>query len=178
MSDQNVVKLSEGQMECLRLVLAGFEAKEIARKLLISPHTVVERLRAARRILNAQTSREAARIFADMEGHASHNRNVYNPIGIESPPAMLTSTPLDQPKGLMGNEYKGLHVSEMQMSFHVGASRRMWKFPLPFPTAGERNNDLNFLQTISIILALATLVGFICIAAISIVAELSNLLAK
>lgn len=56
--------LSEREKQALRLVIAGHEAKSIARVLDLSVHTVNERLRDARRKLGASSSREAARMLA------------------------------------------------------------------------------------------------------------------
>ncbi len=54
-------KLTEREKETLRLLLAGHDAKSIARQLDLSVHTVNERLRDARRKLDVGSSREAAR---------------------------------------------------------------------------------------------------------------------
>lgn len=66
-----VERLNEGQRDCLRLVLAHHNSKEIARQLGVSPHTVDQRLRTAIRILDVQSRFEAARKFAvhDQEFH-------------------------------------------------------------------------------------------------------------
>lgn len=64
MTDPLVDKLNEGQRDCLRLVRAQLNSKEIARELGVSPHTVDQRLRTAMRILNVQSRFEAARRFA------------------------------------------------------------------------------------------------------------------
>ena len=72
-------RLTERQRECLRLVHANFEAKEIAKALGLSPHTVNEHLRDARRILDASRSMEAARILVAYE---RDNSPVPDPIGV------------------------------------------------------------------------------------------------
>lgn len=51
----------------LRLLLAGHDAKSVARALGISVHTVNDRLRDARRKLGVSSSREAARLLAEAE---------------------------------------------------------------------------------------------------------------
>jgi DNA-binding CsgD family transcriptional regulator len=76
---RNVEALREGQRACLRLVLAGYEAKEIAIELGVPPTTVIERLRAARELLGVSRSKDAARILARHEGVADHNRLVPKP---------------------------------------------------------------------------------------------------
>jgi DNA-binding CsgD family transcriptional regulator len=55
--------LTEKEKQTLRLLLAGHDAKSLARHLDLSVHTVNERLRDARRKLSAASSREAARLL-------------------------------------------------------------------------------------------------------------------
>lgn len=63
-----VGRLSEGQKECLRLVLKHMTSKEIARHLGISSHTVDQRLRYAIRILGARSRMQAALRLSEAEG--------------------------------------------------------------------------------------------------------------
>ncbi|QUM74625.1 helix-turn-helix domain-containing protein [Sphingopyxis granuli] len=62
-----IKSLSEREKETLRLLLAGHDAKSIARDLDLSVHTVNDRLREARRKLGVSSSREAARLLAQAE---------------------------------------------------------------------------------------------------------------
>ena len=57
--------LTDREKETLRLLLAGHDAKSIARAQDLSVHTVNERLRDARRKLGVASSREAARLLAE-----------------------------------------------------------------------------------------------------------------
>ena len=66
--------LTEGQKACLRLVVDYHTSKEISRILGISPFTVDQRLDAARRKLNAESRKDAARIFASFEA------TIYDPL--------------------------------------------------------------------------------------------------
>lgn len=61
--------LTDGQRDCLRLVMLHLSSKEIARTLGISPHTVDQRLRVAVRNLGVSSRFEAARLLA-MRGEA------------------------------------------------------------------------------------------------------------
>jgi DNA-binding CsgD family transcriptional regulator len=65
---QSVGLLSERQKEILRLVAKHYQAKEIARFLNISEHTVKTHTDEARRRLDVPTSRQAARLLAEFEG--------------------------------------------------------------------------------------------------------------
>ncbi|MDB5581675.1 MAG: hypothetical protein JWR80_6851 [Bradyrhizobium sp.] len=71
--------LSERQRQCLRLLYANHEAKEIGQALGLSPYTVHEHLRSARRLLRVARSIQAARILAEHEGA---NRVVSEAIGV------------------------------------------------------------------------------------------------
>jgi DNA-binding CsgD family transcriptional regulator len=64
--------LTEREKETLRLLLAGHDAKSIARLSGLSIHTINERLRDARRKLGASSSREAARLLAEAERDDPH----------------------------------------------------------------------------------------------------------
>jgi len=66
--------LSERERETLRLLLAGHDAKSIARTLGVSVHTVNDRLREARRKFGVSSSREAARLLAQAE--SEHPKNL------------------------------------------------------------------------------------------------------
>ena len=77
-------ELTEGQKNCLRLVDDLLTSKEIARILGISPFTVDQRLDAARRKLNADSRRDAARIFIARDRGISEPL-VYEPQPIENP---------------------------------------------------------------------------------------------
>jgi DNA-binding CsgD family transcriptional regulator len=59
--------LSGREIEVLRLLLAGHDAKSVACELGLSVHTVNDRLRDARRKLGVSSSREAARLLAEAE---------------------------------------------------------------------------------------------------------------
>lgn len=60
--------LTEKEKQTLRLLLAGHDAKSMARHLGLSVHTVNERLRDARRKLSVSSSKEAARLLREAEG--------------------------------------------------------------------------------------------------------------
>lgn len=71
MSDQNVnsqiIKLTEAQKQCLRLVADLMSSKQIARTLDISHHTVDQRLKRAQSILHVSSRAEAARMLVSYE---------------------------------------------------------------------------------------------------------------
>jgi DNA-binding CsgD family transcriptional regulator len=59
--NDRVARLTDGQRDCLRLVLRHMTSKDIARTLDISPHTVDMRLRTAMRTLDVASRIDAAR---------------------------------------------------------------------------------------------------------------------
>jgi DNA-binding CsgD family transcriptional regulator len=69
---RHLQSLTEKEKQTLRLLLAGHDAKSMARQLGLSVHTVNERLRFARRKLSASSSREAARLLRESEGAIPH----------------------------------------------------------------------------------------------------------
>ncbi len=96
MGDDRFDKLTDRQRECLRLVHSGHEVKEIARALGIGPSAVVERLRAARKTLGVDSSRQAARMLAQEEVNATYIRHVDMPAWLAdrapTPPLLFPST--------------------------------------------------------------------------------------
>ncbi|MEJ7926098.1 helix-turn-helix transcriptional regulator [Sphingobium sp. AN641] len=76
---ESLPALSEGEKQCLRLVAQGFNSKEIARKLLISEHTVDQRVRTVLRKLHVPSRQEAARLFIMAERESPHP-GTYQPL--------------------------------------------------------------------------------------------------
>lgn len=66
--DGNFNRLTNRQKEILRLLFNGHDAKSAASELNISVHTVNEHLSQVRKLINASSSRVAARLFAEFEG--------------------------------------------------------------------------------------------------------------
>jgi DNA-binding CsgD family transcriptional regulator len=67
MQDQ-ISRLTAGQLDCLRLVDQHLSSKEIAAELGISPHTVDQRVRQALAILGVERRSQAARLVAQYSG--------------------------------------------------------------------------------------------------------------
>jgi len=86
-------RLSDGQRQCLRMVLRHMSSKEIARALDISPHTVDQRLRLAMTIVGASNRIEAARRLAAAEGEAPP----YQPLTYQSSPIARADRPPSLP---------------------------------------------------------------------------------
>jgi len=63
-----IARLTEGQLDCLRLVDQHLSSKEIANELSISPHTVDQRIRQALHTLGVERRTQAARLVAQYSG--------------------------------------------------------------------------------------------------------------
>jgi DNA-binding CsgD family transcriptional regulator len=167
--------LSEKLKEVLRLTSRGYEAKEIAQELGISPHAVNERLRDARRKLGASTSKIAARQLAIVEGQPTYNRVVDKPIGVEPPAPPMSFSSSSSNTG-MARRDGGFDLHEDQAPYYADASQDwLQQMPLPFPTSGRPRNELTTLQTVGWVSGLALMLAFVGIAAIAIVNQLSQL---
>ena len=81
---QRVARLSEGQLDCLRLVDQHLSSKEIAAELHISPHTVDQRIRQALAILGVERRAQAARLVAQFGG--PYQRLIHQSPHIEASP--------------------------------------------------------------------------------------------
>ncbi|MES2119864.1 MAG: helix-turn-helix transcriptional regulator [Pseudomonadota bacterium] len=77
MMKQRVARLTQGQLDCLRLVNDHLLSKEIASELNISPHTVDQRIRQALQILGVDRRAQAARIVAQYRG--PYQRLIHQP---------------------------------------------------------------------------------------------------
>jgi len=76
-----VARLTEGQLDCLRLVVQHLSSKEIAAELGISPHTVDQRVRQSLQILGVSRRSQAARLVSQYS--APYQRLIHQPPYIE-----------------------------------------------------------------------------------------------
>lgn len=76
----NVLALTDGQRDCLRLVYNHMKSKDIARILGVSPHTVDMRLRTAMRTLGVTSRIEAARLLVQEESGGETTPDMYQPL--------------------------------------------------------------------------------------------------
>ncbi|WP_417594552.1 helix-turn-helix transcriptional regulator [Parasphingorhabdus sp.] len=159
MTMSNVDRLSDGQRDCLRLVLAHHNSKEIARQLGVSPHTVDQRLRTSMRILNVQSRFEAARKFAGLDNKVQYQPLIYQMLDVESE---SKNGKLDSSTGRTVSDETGSvtdisKVAKVDGNVAVVASEKSEiRHPqLPIPRhRGERNN-LGTVERLGWILAIA-----------------------
>ena len=67
MNDATIIRLTERQKECLRLVAQGYTSKEIGRALDLAPSTVDNHILTAVQSMSANSRSEAARNLASLE---------------------------------------------------------------------------------------------------------------
>jgi len=170
MDEDRFDRLTDRQKECLRCVLQGLEVKEIARELGLSPSAVVERLRAARRALDVETSREAARLLAAHE-HSDTNMR-YG----DMPPTLVDILyPLASTVGSKDGTGAGEQVRLREVSapfvaldpYPTAVPRRL---PMPWRAKGTRCNDLTVSERLlasgSLTIAIAIGAAIILIAVV------------
>ena len=169
-----VERLSAGQKDCLRLVMQGYEFKEIARLLNTSPGAINERLREARRVLDVSSSREAARLLAAYEALNDYRPYVAMPhgVGLAGEPASL-APPIDCGSGR--EDAGSADLKEVQAAFVVDAAAKPRRFPWPIPTRGKPDNDLTFTETALIVMGLTVGLGMAAIVAVTLVDQLTHL---
>lgn len=172
---KGIGRLSEGQKACLRLVRVGFEAKEIARELGLNPHTVIERLRAARRVLGVASSREAARLLAAHEAEPGYNRHGNTPIGVVSSVDLDAFSSPSIGHGTATEEAQLHLLREEQAGYSFREQAASSPFPWSVPAGGRRRNRLTVLQTVGVIVALTFGLAVTALVVVASVEELSRL---
>lgn len=101
MGIHRIDELTERQKQCLRGIYANLSIKEIGQQLELSPHTVNEHLRDARRVLRVSRSMEAARLLVAREGDT---RDVPMSNGVAAEAALI-DIDAASPIGLVRNRY-------------------------------------------------------------------------
>ena len=92
MEPGRIAALTDAQREALRLLRTHRNAKAIGRRLGITHWAVHERLRAARRVLGAASSFEAAELLARAEAEPAYHRFVYDAGPLAGPADPLPAT--------------------------------------------------------------------------------------
>ena len=156
-------QLNEGQKDCLRLVLAHLNSKEISRKLEISRHTVDQRLRQSMRTLGVDSRFEAARKFAEVDTQNAYQSLIYQSSDIEktAQSANLASSANrggsfeeELIEGVSNVEGSGVAVAVDRS----GASANRF----PFPRYHGEKNELSTLERLGwiIVIAIGSAISF------------------
>jgi DNA-binding CsgD family transcriptional regulator len=174
MREGAVERLSAGQRDCLRLVLQGYEFKEIARLLETSPGAINERLREARRTLGVSSSREAARMLAAHETSQDYTSHVATPNGVGSAGASANLT-RQTDTGSAGEPSGRVVLKDVQAAYDATGVGKPSTFPWPIPTREKPDNDLTLRETILTVLGLTIGLGMAALVAIALVDQLTRL---
>jgi len=160
--DDRSAGLSPRQLQCLRLVARGWEAKEIGRELGISDLTVKNHLSAARAALGVARSIDAARLVAARDAALAR----------EEDPALPGASGTSTPGRIGDRSYLGVEtVGQPGMAADTGLADagdlsfdREARMPLPFPTRRGQRNDLGIAARLALMVMLTVLliaaVGF------------------
>lgn len=156
MNDDRISKLTDGQRDCLRLVHAHYQIKEIAAALKIAPSTVNARLERARRTLGAHNSNEAARMLAQ---HEERQGLWIPPIGSSTPIPQAAVSRQDRPiTGSKGHGDAVLADGGATVALEIPVSRTdKRETAWPFPSAGRQENELSSLQRMIWVFPIAAL---------------------
>ena len=147
-----IASLSPRQLQCLRLVARGWEAKDIGRELGISDLTVKNHLSAARTALGVARSIDAARLVEAAEAGAAST---------SAPPGIPDRAYSDvQAPGQSGREDAG----GLRDAGYMLRGSEPPIVPLPFPTRRGQRNELGLGARLALVVILTVLliaaVGF------------------
>ena len=146
-----IAKLTEGQLNCLRLVDQHLSSKEIASELGISPHTVDQRIRQALHTLGVERRAQAARLVAQYSGpyqrliHQSPYIEALNEPGHPEAAASIQIRHADR-AGRVGEA--GFLTEQRPASFRPSLQ-------LPFATRSNPRNEMSVGQRLFWIAAIA-----------------------
>ncbi|MEO6716478.1 MAG: helix-turn-helix transcriptional regulator [Novosphingobium sp.] len=158
--------LTEKQRQTLELLIKHKTSKQISRELGISPHTVDQRIESAKRKFGVNSRGELAQAFRRLQ--LLYERMTYEEIHIaESEPPPETSD-LDEPERLSTS--LDPNRAKQPVQDHVTRGYRVG--PEMF------NGKLGTIFRIAAILTMAALLVVVLLGAISIFAEMSQILSK
>ena len=146
-----VLRLTPGQLDCLRLVSQHLSSKEIAIELGISSHTVDQRIRGALHILGVERRSQAARLVTQELG--PYQRLIHQSPHIEAPPNS------DQFDAAVGFQIR--HADRAGEASGSGFNTEQkpgfnWSsLPLPFATRSHPRNELSVGQRLLWIVLIA-----------------------
>ncbi len=151
-----VARLSQGQLDCLRLVDQHLSSKEIASELNISPHTVDQRIRVALHVLGVERRAQAARLISQ---HCGPYQRL-----IDQPPYVETDPSAAQPLGTVSHQIR--HADRAGGTGEAGfiTEQRPASFrpslQMPFATRSNPRNEMSVGQRLLWIVLIATGAAF------------------
>ncbi len=175
-----IESLTPRQRDCLRLVANGYQTKEIAERLGISPGRVDKHITGALRVLGVSGRVQAARLLADHEKQqiAPHEGAQWlgaQPLGLPDEPSPPSHNPSQGSNGLE-EELPATAVRPVAPPFWLGMPMGRLPLPLPFATKRGLRNDLSPLETVIAMLAVAAVGAAAAGATVSLLLALDQLL--
>jgi len=163
MQNSTFPNLREKEKVALRLLLNGYDAKSAAREIGVTPNVINEHLRSGRQKFGVTSSKEAARLLAELEG-ISPNFLGSKDIGIVPPPQSNAIHPLLESQAATSDQNRVREIQTPYLSFSEPLPS------VPFRRQGETGNDLSKAARLRAIadltVKLAATFAFICFAAI------------
>ena len=146
-----VARLSQGQLDCLRLVNEHRSSKEIAASLGISPHTVDQRVRGALHILGVERRSQAARLVAQFG--EPYQRLIHQSPHIPDDPETgheeaAVRTQIRHADRAGRDEGAGFRTEQRAVTF-------VPSLPLPFATRSNPRNEMSVGQRLFWVTAIA-----------------------
>ena len=150
---ERVARLTNGQLDCLRLVDQLLSSKEIATELHISPHTVDQRIRQALQILGVERRAQAARIVASAGAYGESYQRL-----IHQSPYIEPGTNSAHPDAAVGNQIR--HADRAGEAGRAGFKTEQrpasWSsLQPPFATRSNPRNEMSVGQRLFWIAAIA-----------------------
>ena len=151
-----VARLSQGQLDCLRLVNDHHSSKEIAAALQISPHTVDQRIRGALHTLGVERRSQAARLVAQYGG--PYQRLIHQS------PHIPDESQTGQSEAAVRTQIRHADRAGEARSALIRTEQRVVVFgpslPLPFATRSNPRNEMSVGQRLVWIAMIATGAAF------------------
>jgi DNA-binding CsgD family transcriptional regulator len=151
MNPDRIERLTDKQRQCLRLVYAHKETKEIARILGLSPDGVTQRIKAAMRTLGVDKRRDAALMLAEAEGLTAYPRQVDPSRDIASAPEAPMLAPSTEGGRQSGSSAGAMR--EEQAAFWAAPSSRGPALPLLI--GGASPDDIGVMTRLAWIAGIA-----------------------
>jgi DNA-binding CsgD family transcriptional regulator len=144
-----VARLSQGQIDCLRLVHDHRSSKEIAAALDISPHTVDQRIRGALHTLGVERRSQAARLVAQYG--EPYQRLIHQSPYIPDEPKT------GQPDDAVRTQIRHADRAEKDEGAGFRTEQRAVTFApsLPFATRSNPRNEMSVGQRLFWVVAIA-----------------------
>lgn len=149
--EQRIARLTQGQLDCLRLVNEHLSSKEIAAELGISSHTVDQRVRQSLHILGVQRRSQAARLVAQ---HAGPYQRLIHQL-----PHIEAASGTGQPEAAVSQQIR--HADRAGRAGQAGFLTEQRPVPfrpflqLPFATRSNPRNEMSVGQRLFWIVMIA-----------------------